>query len=341
MSSIAVYDKEPIVLDGSVWGVSAPYKLPNSEHWCVSIKDKASYKKGDLRYILTFVNKIRADIFKRGNVNVIKLIKFDVIENGVMDTLHMSSQKDMDLYIDKKNNRLISPEDVMRDKKKIASELFGNELSEDELFGEDTSTDNLNINEMLDAWEDYFEDRSEDATTKAKQLLASISDHYLTRELLQKDIYIRNKLMMQAESLSMLFMQLSLTKQLLMKFFKEIMADVGNKATYDAFAQQQKFVFEINKYMNETISDIISDMKQAKDREKEKELEEEERTMRQQAMERQGGGTLITTRNKKLLLAELGELDTEFDEVDEVDEVYVENYRKKREEELKIKPNDF
>lgn len=331
-------DKLHVHLDGSEWSVTSPYKLPNNEHWQVTIKKKNSVT--DEKYFLIFTSKIRADIFKKGNVNSIRFYEFIISDRGSINKMYMASQKDVDLYISQSSGEIHDPKEVIKKKESIAKEMFGESISEQELFGDDPSTDNLNINEMLEAWEDYFEDKSDDAIVKAKTLLASISNHYMTKDLISRDIYVRNKLLIQAESLSMLFMQLSLTKQLLMKFFKEIMSDVGSKATYDAFSQQQKFVLEINTYMNKTIQDIIQDMQQAKKRDEERQEEEEQIKLKESAEE--GGTSLISTRDKKKLLAEIDNMivNGEIDDA-EIDENYVDEIRKKREDELNIQGGDF
>jgi hypothetical protein len=324
-------DKVEIVLTGDKYTLSKPYTLSKTRLWYISVKPTVNEIKE--KYKIAFVNKARADIFKRSNVNVIRFYRFVMIKDGEVETIFTSGQKDFDLYIEKQTVGY-SQEDTLKDKERFAKEIFGNEMTEKELFGDDIAGDDSNINELLDAWEDYYQEKSDDAMIKAKNLLLSISDHYLTKDMLNSDIYIRNKMVIQAESLSMLFTQLSLTKQVLMKLFREIMSDIGNKVVYEAFAQQQKFVLEINGFMNKTIKEVIDDMKQAKERHKEK---EEERVLEEEALEVSEGGGMVRTRDKKRFLAEIGDMiiDAE-NSIEDYNEDDVEENKRKREKELNI-----
>lgn len=342
MRNINQIDRQEIVLSGEEWGVTTIYNIPQSNYYHVSIKPKLAGVKD--KYIVTFVNKVRAEIFRKGNVNVIKFYKFTLIINeNIAETVYSSTQKDMDMYIaihSKSDTPIEDGKQKKKAKSALAKEIFGGEMTEDEIFGDmdDVGMD-MNVTDMLEAWEDFFQEKSADATTKAKNLLLSISNHYLTKKILGSDIYIKNKLVMQAESLSMLFVQLALTKQVLLKLFKEIMSDLGSKSTYEAFAQQQKFVLEINVFLNKTIQDIIVDMKQAKERFNESLAE----TAREEelAMAKEGGTSLIVTRDRRKMLLELDEMmkgveesQTDFSEED------VEALRKEKERELNITGED-
>lgn len=326
-------DKVPFELDGGKYNLSSPYILPQTKFWSVSIKPRTPDVKD--KFILTFVNKVRADVFKKGNVNVIKFYRFAIVKNSEIETVFTYSQKDMDLLIEKQIQGTVEG-DTNKDKERLIKDVFGAEMTEKELFGSDITGDDVNINEMLDAWEDFYQDKADDASQKARGLLLSISDHYLTKDMLTTDFYIRNKMVIQAESLSMLFTQLSLTKQVLMKLFREIMSDIGNKTIYDAFAQQQKFVLEVNGFMNKTIKEVIDDMKLAKDRYLEKIKESEE-----EALEVEGNMGGIQTRDRKKFLQDVGNLivDAENSIIDYTEEDVEEN-KKRRENELNVNGDD-
>lgn len=330
-------DKVEFVLDGGKYKLSSPYLLPKTQYWSISIKPRSPEVKD--KYILTFVNKVRADIFKRSNVNIIKFYRFVLIKGDDVETIFASSQKDMDLYLEKMAVGYTAG-DTDKDKERLIKDVFGQEMTEKELFGENITGDDVNINDMLDAWEDYYQEKSDDATLKAKTLLLSISDHYLTKDMLTKDFYIRNKMVIQAESLSMLFTQLSLTKQVLMKLFKEIMSDIGNKVIYEAFAQQQKFVLEINGFMNKTIKEVIDDMKLAKERH----LEREEERIREEEELLDGGdgsSSIVRTRDRKKFLNEIGTaLDDAEGSIEDYTEEDVEENKARRESELNISGDD-
>lgn len=324
-------DKVEFVLTGDKYSLSNPYLLPKTIFWAVSAKPKVAEIKE--KFIIVFANKARADVFKRGNVNVIKFYRFVLIKDKEVETVFTATQKDMDLYLEKKSVGYVQ-DDTKKDKERFAKEIFGQEMTERELFGDDITGDDANLTEMLDAWEDFYQEKSDDATQKAKNLLLSISDHYLTKDMLNSDIYIRNKMVIQAESLSMLFTQLSLTKQVLLKLFREIMSDIGNKVIYEAFAQQQKFVLEINGFMNKTIKEVIDDMKQAKDRHKEK---IEEKLLEEETLDVSQNGGNLRTRDRKGFLKEIDAIMIEAENnMEDYDENDIEENKKKREKELNI-----
>ena len=71
-------DKVEIVLTGDKYTLSKPYTLSKTRLWYISVKPTVNEIKE--KYKIAFVNKARADIFKRSNVNVIRFYRFVMIK---------------------------------------------------------------------------------------------------------------------------------------------------------------------------------------------------------------------------------------------------------------------
>lgn len=338
-------ETERINLSGKDFVVSAPYKLPKSDIWQVSVKPK---KNGMMKYVLTFVTKNRADVFKKMNVNSINIIKTDMINGEELETKYFSSAKDIEDFIDSCNTEKISKEFLVNsdneEVKKQSEEtnkiedlakgkgLFNTKSNNKSLidegdfgFGDETDSD---IDEMLQTWENFFEDKSKLATNRAKSLLVSVSNHYLTKEIINNNIYVKQKLSIQTDSLSLLFTQLDLTKNVLMKAFKEIMAGLGGKPLYDLFSQQQKMVLEINTFIGTTLKDIITDLKDAKIQWDVKIEEEKNNT---EDIESEVVGQSMVVRDRVQFLKDLGDAINEAEEFAEYDENYIDKLRTEKE----------
>jgi len=335
-------EAEKITLSGEDYKVSNPYTLPKTGEYQVSVKPKEG--KDLPKYVLEFSSKKYADVFRKISVNSISFYKVNVIAGTDMEEKYHSTKEEIERIIKNHNASQVKKKDIkmsskdereLRQLESLASKK-SDEVGLQDIYGDITADDD--IDELLNTWQEYFNTKSNEATTKARVLLVSISNHYANKEVLDKSPYIKQKLSVQTDSLSMLFMQLNLTKQVLMKFFKEIMAGLGNKPIYDGFAAQQKMVLEINSFIGDTISEVIDDLKKAKERYLE--IKEEDERNNTEEVEGEVIGDTIVVRNKSAMLRDLDTMIKDSKDVEEVTEEDIIKNRKDKEKFLNIK-SDF
>jgi len=256
-------DREELVISGEDYNVSDPYKLPKSEYHKISMKPKNGTM---MKYVLEFPSIESAKKFKKQNVNRIKFYKVMIVDKNDLVPKYYGTNSDIDDIISSHNSGEVTNKKLK--KKLTETEAFAS-LGSSKSSGFDGNGDDdmpeTDIDELLETWEDYFSDRYETATIKARMLLVSVSDHYLTKEIIAENSYVKQRIQISAESLSLMFVQLNLTKQVIMKYFTEIMSGIGTKTTYESFTQQQKLVLEINSFISTTLKDVIEDLSKVKD----------------------------------------------------------------------------
>lgn len=345
-------------LEGETYIVSYPYCLPTSptEFFC-SVKPKVK-GSGLPKFTIIMPSKDRGLRYKKFNLNTINFLEVSIAD-GVQYTTHCfassSELKDWLADTNAKNNELSDEamrksietsdhnysdlttfEKLARDEKipivppTSNRSYFEGSDPNDDIYGDITASNN-DIDALMLTWETFFEDKAKITSGKAKLLLVNISNHYLTKEMINGNLYLKSKLSIQSDSLSLLFLQLDLTKNVLLKSFKEIMSGMGGKPIFDLFSQQQRLVLDINTFISSTIKEIISDLDQAKIRHIEREAEIASTTIDQDA--EQIGETIIV-RDKSKLLKDLELLIIQQGNLETVTEEEIDRIREERDREI-------
>jgi hypothetical protein len=325
------------VFRGTEYKLGTPFKVPSLELWALNVTHLENPKEKNR---IVFSTKKDVDSYRSRNVNVFHCISADVIsvDDGKIEKMFFGTIYDMEKIITAKSKEQIK-ESVA--KASLAKELESKRITEKDIFPSPAMSKKPNassdlpeemfgseevdaeISAMLAEWEEFFNEKADSAKDKAQKFLVSMLDHYVDKELIESNTYIKAKTVIQSESLSMLFLQLDLTKQVLLKQFGSIMLGVATKPILDSFNQSQRMILDINTFINNIIKEVVADLQSFKNRQKE--IEELAKSKEPETIDVTAG---TVYRSKTQLLSDLEDIYNNRDKIEDAVEIEIETETK-------------
>lgn len=257
-------NKENITLKRDKYDISNPYKLPNQEFWRVSLK-----VEGNTKFKILFTEVDEANRFRVLKSPDIVLIKLPLVseDNGkTIEEVYFHTKKVYEHFI--KNmpsddiNLIADKARKVIDRQKLTLEDLSN-LDYDDI----TEYEDSGLLEQIQNFEDDYTEKSAAAKLNARNILLAIADYYLDNDMLERNDYVKYKLVLEEHSLSTLVFQIDVSKKAIFELSKKIYLGTASTKDYDALSSIQKIVLEVNKYQSALIKEIIDDLQRVKVRE--------------------------------------------------------------------------
>ena len=242
---------------------TTPYRLPNTNFFCVSLK-----REKDTIYQVHFDSTDAAKRFRNGKKEVVDIISLDIVSDdngGVLSSVYFGSKKTMDLYV----ARMVAADAAELERK--ASEV---EVRQVQTLESLASLDFGDLPEVVDAeleakmqeFEDAYEIKTKAAAQSAKNLLTEVAKFYLEQKYIDGNTYLKYKLEIEEQGLAALFFQLEVSLQASKHLSKQIFLGNANVKQYEALAQLQRVILDVNKYRSQLFKEVVEDLQNIEQR---------------------------------------------------------------------------
>lgn len=202
--------------------------------------------------------------------------------------------KKIESKLDREDEELLEEMNKHMSPKNSVSLMFDDEMSED-----------MDVDAKIA--DEVYENSTATSLGYAKDLLKSVAELYLSKDIIDKYPYIKNKLFYEEQSISNITLQIMISNRVLKKFYKEIMANPSSK-NIETLSKLQKTILDISKYQREYLGDVEESIKKLKKDSDEAVFENDiVDTDAEEVMDRLEDG-IISTNSRQKLIAEIQEI---------------------------------
>lgn len=285
---------------------TTPYRLPSTPFWCVSVKSKESK---DTLYKVHFDNHNASKRFKATKKEFIDVIRLDIINDsgGVLKQEYFGNNESLKSYVKKMTQDDSSKLRSEAEKVEMHQIMVLEDLAKED-FGDLPEAIDGDLEEKLRQFEDEYKTKTDAAESDARNLLNSVAKFYLAQKYIDNNDFLKYKLKIETEGLSALFFQINISTQASKNLLKQIYMGSASVKQYDALAQLQRVILDVNKYRSQLIKDVVDDLKKMEERSIIVQSDADQKDLEL------GDQTGISTANRKELIERMNKLKEEMGE---------------------------
>ena len=248
---------------------SQPYVLGKGQPYKVN---KIVDGKKSAKIVLQFKNKKEGDEFYNKNNNKYQIDFVDLDGNEVGEPILFDTEEEANEYYRQnllKNKEILKSDEEDSDEE-IIKQLEVNfhalpatlEEDEEEIENQERLAERRQRRADAKEAEAVYQTAVTDALGHAKELLNSVAELYLDKNIIDRYPYIKKRLYYEEQSISNITLQIMISNNVLKKFYREIIKFPSAK-NIETLSKLQKTILDISKYQREYLGEIsLSYLKQ-------------------------------------------------------------------------------
>ena len=295
---------------------SQPYVLGKGQPYKVN---KIVDGKKSAKVVLQFKNKKEGDEFYNKNNNKYQIDFVDLDGNEVGEPILFDTEEEANEHYRQnllKNKEILKSDEEESDEE-IIKQLEANfhalpatlEEDEEEIENQERLAERRQRRADAKEAEAVYQLAVTDALTHAKELLNSVAELYLDKNIIDRYPYIKKRLYYEEQSISNITLQIMISNNVLKKFYREILKFPSAK-NIETLSKLQKTILDISKYQREYLGEIEASFKKLKEDNDTNKfvLPEAEEIVAEEITEEDG---LIKTNSRQALIDEIRSINSE------------------------------
>lgn len=296
---------------------SQPYVLGKDQPYKVN---KIIDGKKSAKIVLQFKTKKEGDEFYNKNNNKYQIDFVDLDGNEVGESMLFDTEEEANEYYRQNllNNKEILKSDEEESDEEIIKQLEANfhttlpatlEEDEEEIENQERLAERRQRRADAKEAENVYQLAITDALSHAKELLNSVAELYLDKNIIDRYPYIKKRLYYEEQSISNITLQIMISNNVLKKFYREILKFPSAK-NIETLSKLQKTILDISKYQREYLGEIEASFKKLKEDNDSNKfvLPEAEIAEAEEIIEEDG---LIKTNSRQALIDEIRSINSE------------------------------
>lgn len=296
---------------------SQPYVLGKDQPYKVN---KIVDGKKSAKIVLQFKTKKEGDEFYNKNNNKYQIDFVDLDGNEVGESVLFDTEEEANEYYRQNllNNKEILKSDEEESDEEIIKQLEANfhttlpatlEEDEEEIENQERLAERRQRRADAKEAENVYQLAITDALSHAKELLNSVAELYLDKNIIDRYPYIKKRLYYEEQSISNITLQIMISNNVLKKFYREILKFPSAK-NIETLSKLQKTILDISKYQREYLGEIEASFKKLKEDNDSNKfvLPEAEIAEAEEIIEEDG---LIKTNSRQALIDEIRSINSE------------------------------
>ena len=296
---------------------SQPYVLGKGQPYKVN---KIIDGKKSAKIVLQFKSKKEGDEFYNKNNNKYQIDFVDLDGNEVGEPMLFDTEEEANEYYRQNllNNKEILKSDEEESDEEIIKQLEANfhttlpvtlEEDEEEIENQERLAERRQRRADAKEAENVYQLAITDALSHAKELLNSVAELYLDKNIIDRYPYIKKRLYYEEQSISNITLQIMISNNVLKKFYREILKFPSAK-NIETLSKLQKTILDISKYQREYLGEIEASFKKLKEDNDSNKfvLPEAEIAEAEEIIEEDG---LIKTNSRQALIDEIRSINSE------------------------------
>ena len=296
---------------------SQPYVLGKDQPYKVN---KIVDGKKSAKIVLQFKTKKEGDEFYNKNNNKYQIDFVDLDGNEVGEPILFDTEEEANEYYRQNllNNKEILKSDEEESDEEIIKQLEANfhttlpatlEEDEEEIENQERLAERRQRRADAKEAENVYQLAITDALSHAKELLNSVAELYLDKNIIDRYPYIKKRLYYEEQSISNITLQIMISNNVLKKFYREILKFPSAK-NIETLSKLQKTILDISKYQREYLGEIEASFKKLKEDNDSNKfvLPEAEIAEAEEIIEEDG---LIKTNSRQALIDEIRSINSE------------------------------
>lgn len=296
---------------------SQPYVLGKDQPYKVN---KIVDGKKSAKIVLQFKTKKEGDEFYNKNNNKYQIDFVDLDGNEVGESMLFDTEEEANEYYRQNllNNKEILKSDEEESDEEIIKQLEANfhttlpatlEEDEEEIENQERLAERRQRRADAKEAENVYQLAITDALSHAKELLNSVAELYLDKNIIDRYPYIKKRLYYEEQSISNITLQIMISNNVLKKFYREILKFPSAK-NIETLSKLQKTILDISKYQREYLGEIEASFKKLKEDNDSNKfvLPEAEIAEAEEIIEEDG---LIKTNSRQALIDEIRSINSE------------------------------
>lgn len=296
---------------------SQPYVLGKDQPYKVN---KIIDGKKSAKVVLQFKTKKEGDEFYNKNNNKYQIDFVDLDGNEVGEPILFDTEEEANEYYRQNllNNKEILKSDEEESDEEIIKQLEANfhttlpttlEEDEEEIENQERLAERRQRRADAKEAENVYQLAITDALSHAKELLNSVAELYLDKNIIDRYPYIKKRLYYEEQSISNITLQIMISNNVLKKFYREILKFPSAK-NIETLSKLQKTILDISKYQREYLGEIEASFKKLKEDNDSNKfvLPEAEIAEAEEIIEEDG---LIKTNSRQALIDEIRSINSE------------------------------
>lgn len=296
---------------------SQPYVLGKDQPYKVN---KIIDGKKSAKIVLQFKTKKEGDEFYNKNNNKYQIDFVDLDGNEVGEPMLFDTEEEANEYYRQNllNNKEILKSDEEESDEEIIKQLEANfhttlpatlEEDEEEIENQERLAERRQRRADAKEAENVYQLAITDALSHAKELLNSVAELYLDKNIIDRYPYIKKRLYYEEQSISNITLQIMISNNVLKKFYREILKFPSAK-NIETLSKLQKTILDISKYQREYLGEIEASFKKLKEDNDSNKfvLPEAEIAEAEEIIEEDG---LIKTNSRQALIDEIRSINSE------------------------------
>lgn len=296
---------------------SQPYVLGKDQPYKVN---KIIDGKKSAKIVLQFKSKKEGDEFYNKNNNKYQIDFVDLDGNEVGEPMLFDTEEEANEYYRQNllNNKEILKSDEEESDEEIIKQLEANfhttlpatlEEDEEEIENQERLAERRQRRADAKEAETVYQLAITDALSHAKELLNSVAELYLDKNIIDRYPYIKKRLYYEEQSISNITLQIMISNNVLKKFYREILKFPSAK-NIETLSKLQKTILDISKYQREYLGEIEASFKKLKEDNDSNKfvLPEAEIAEAEEIVEEDG---LIKTNSRQALIDEIRSINSE------------------------------
>lgn len=296
---------------------SQPYVLGKDQPYKVN---KIVDGKKSAKIVLQFKTKKEGDEFYNKNNNKYQIDFVDLDGNEVGESMLFDTEEEANEYYRQNllNNKEILRSDEEESDEEIIKQLEANfhttlpatlEEDEEEIENQERLAERRQRRADAKEAENVYQLAITDALSHAKELLNSVAELYLDKNIIDRYPYIKKRLYYEEQSISNITLQIMISNNVLKKFYREILKFPSAK-NIETLSKLQKTILDISKYQREYLGEIEASFKKLKEDNDSNKfvLPEAEIAEAEEIIEEDG---LIKTNSRQALIDEIRSINSE------------------------------
>lgn len=251
---------------------SQPYVLGKDQPYKVN---KIVDGKKSAKIVLQFKTKKEGDEFYNKNNNKYQIDFVDLDGNEVGESMLFDTEEEANEYYRQNllNNKEILKSDEEESDEEIIKQLEANfhttlpatlEEDEEEIENQERLAERRQRRADAKEAEAVYQLAITDALSHAKELLNSVAELYLDKNIIDRYPYIKKRLYYEEQSISNITLQIMISNNVLKKFYREILKFPSAK-NIETLSKLQKTILDISKYQREYLGEIEASFKKLKE----------------------------------------------------------------------------
>ena len=296
---------------------SQPYVLGKGQPYKVN---KIIDGKKSAKIVLQFKSKKEGDEFYNKNNNKYQIDFVDLDGNEVGEPMLFDTEEEANEYYRQNllNNKEILKSDEEESDEEIIKQLEANfhttlpatlEEDEEEIENQERLAERRQRRADAKEAENVYQLAITDALSHAKELLNSVAELYLDKNIIDRYPYIKKRLYYEEQSIGNITLQIMISNNVLKKFYREILKFPSAK-NIETLSKLQKTILDISKYQREYLGEIEASFKKLKEDNDSNKfvLPEAEIAEAEEIVEEDG---LIKTNSRQALIDEIRSINNE------------------------------